>query len=78
MRQMEFKMERQGLVNIGDTVQVIEREGVNYSYIIEPAVAMSGCYKTHERLKSREGVIKDIQENDRGFYIIAEFDEEEI
>ena len=75
MRQMEFKMERQGLAQVGDKVQVVEREGVNYSYIIEPAVAMSGCYKSNERLKSREGVIRDIRENDRGFYIVAEFDE---
>ena len=73
MRQMEFKMERQGLVQVGDKVEVVEREGVNYSYIIEPAVAMSGCYKSRDRLKSREGIIRDIRENDRGFYIIAEF-----
>ena len=75
MRQMEFKMERPGLVQVGDKVEVVEREGVNYSYIIEPAVAMSGCYKSRDRLKSREGIIRDIRENDRGFYIIAEFDE---
>ena len=75
MREMEFKMERQGLVKIGDKVEVIERDGVNYSYIIEPAVAMSGCYKSKDRLKSREGIIKDIRENERGFYVIAEFDE---
>ena len=75
MRQMEFKMERQGLVQVGDKVEVVEREGVNYSYIIEPAVAMSGCYKSRDRLKSREGIIRDIREKDRGFYIIAEFDE---
>ncbi|MDD3254002.1 MAG: hypothetical protein PHV18_15810 [Lachnospiraceae bacterium] len=75
MREMEFKMERQGLVKIGDEVEVIEREGFNYSYIIEPAVAMSGCYKSRDRLKSRKGIIKDIRENDRGFYVIAEFDE---
>lgn len=49
MRQMEFKMERQGLVQVGDKVEVVEREGVNYSYIIEPAVAMSGCYKSRDR-----------------------------
>ena len=55
-------MERQGLVKIGDVVDVTEREGFNYSYIIEPAVA-------------KQGVIKDIQENSRGFYVIAEFDE---
>ena len=76
MRTIEFKMERQGLVNKGDKVKIIEREGTSsYSYIIDPAVAMSGCYKSHDRLKSREGIIRDIRENDRGFYIIAEFDE---
>lgn len=75
MREIEFKMERQGLVRIGDKVEVIERDGVSYSYIIEPAVAMSGCYAARDRLKSREGIIKDIRENDRGFYVIVAFDE---
>lgn len=75
MREVEFKMERQGLVQVGDKVEIIEREGVNYSYIIEPAVAMSGCFSFRNRLKSREGIIKDIRENDRGFYVIVEFDE---
>lgn len=75
MREVEFKMERQGLVNIGDKVEIIEREGVTYSYIIEPAVAMSGCFSVRDRIKSREGIIKDIRENDRGFYVIVSFDE---
>ena len=75
MREIEFKMERQGLVNVGDKVEIIEREGVNYSYIIEPAVAMSGCYSTRERIKSEYGTVKEIQENNRGFYVIVEFDE---
>lgn len=75
MRQVEFKMERQGLVSVGDQVTIIEREGVSYSYIIEPAVAMSGCFATRDRIKSREGIVKDIRENDRGFYVIVEFDE---
>ena len=75
MRQEKFKMERQGLVNVGDKVEIIEREGVTYSYIIEPAVAMSGCYSVRDRIKSREGIIKDIRENDRGFYVIVAFDE---
>ena len=50
MREVEFKMERQGLVNVGDKVEIIEREGVTYSYIIEPAVAMSGCYSVRDRI----------------------------
>ena len=75
MRRMEFKMERQGLVNIGDVVDVTEREGFNYSYIIEPAVAMSGCYPNAERIKSRKGIVKNIEHTPRGFIVTAEFDE---
>lgn len=76
MRQEKFKMERQGLINVGDEVEISEYQSfMNYSYIIEPAVAMSGCYKSRDRLKSKKGVIKDIKENARGFYVIAEFDE---
>ena len=42
MRTVEFKMERPGLVSPGDKVKIIEREGTSsYSYIIDPAVAMS-------------------------------------
>ena len=75
MRDIEFKMERKGLVQIGDKVDIIERDGVSYSYIIEPAVAMSGCFAVGDRIKSREGIVKDIRENERGFYVIVSFDE---
>lgn len=75
MREIEFKMERQGLVDVGDKIEVIERDGVSYSYIIEPAVAMSGCFAARDRLKSLEGIVKDIRKNDRGFYVIVEFDD---
>ena len=75
MRQMEFKMERQGLVKIGDVVDVTEREGFNYSYIIEPAVAMSGCYPNAERIRSRKGIVTNIEHTPRGFIVTAEFDE---
>lgn len=75
MREVEFKMERKGLVSVGDKVEIIERDGVSYSYIIEPAVAMSGCFTARDRLISREGIIKDIRENERGFYVIVEFNE---
>lgn len=75
MREVEFKMERKDLVRIGDKVDIIERDGVSYSYIIEPAVAMSGCFAAGDRIKSREGIINDIRENERGFYVIVTFDE---
>lgn len=59
MRQEQFKMERQGLIKVGDVVEISEFQSyMNYSYIIEPAVAMSGCYKNSERIKSKTGVIK--------------------
>lgn len=76
MRLMEFKMERQGQVEIGDHVEI--REGKlpsAYYYVVEPAVAMSGNYKFRERLKSTEGTVSDIKQTEKGFYITVEFDE---
>lgn len=76
MRLIEFKMERPGLVKAGDEVQIIEREGTSsFSYIIEPAVAMSGCYTGRDRIKSSHGTVREIKHNDRGYYVIVEFDE---
>ena len=76
MRTVEFKMERPGLVSAGDTVNIIEREGTSsYSYIIDPAVAMSGCFAARDRIKSKTGIVKEIRENSRGFYVIDDFDE---
>ena len=49
---------------------------MNYSYIIEPAVAMSGCYKVNQRIQSTEGVVKEVQHTERGYYVVVEFDEE--
>ncbi len=77
MRQMRFKMERPGLVEAGDAVKVVEKKtALNYSYIIHPAVAMSGCYKLPQRLKTREGVVQEVERTERGYYVIVEFDEE--
>lgn len=77
MREMTFKMERPGLVKAGDQVSVSEKKtALNYTYIIEPAVAMSGCYKVNQRIQSSEGVVKEVKHTDRGYYVIVEFDEE--
>lgn len=76
MREMEFKMERQGLLKAGDRVTVTE--GVlpsNYYYTIDPALAMSGNYPFRERMLAREGIVREILEKERGFYVIVEFDE---
>ena len=76
MREELFKMERKGLVTEGQEVNVTEREnGSLYSYIVEPAVAMSGIYRSNQRIQSDVGVIKEIRETDRGFYLIIQFEE---
>ena len=75
MRKMEFKMERQGLLEVGQKVTVTEGAlPSNYYYTIEPSLAMSANIPFRERLMSSEGVVTDIVENARGFYVTAEFD----
>lgn len=79
MRTEVFKMERPGLVAEGDEVDILERSSaVNYHYIIEPAVAMSGCYLERERIKSPTGIVRKIRQTESGYYVDVEFDEEEI
>lgn len=79
MRRMEFKMERQGLLESGQRITVTE--GLlpsNYYYIIDPSLAMSANIPFRYRLKSREGVVTEVVEKARGFYVTAEFDEPEV
>lgn len=74
MRKEKFKMERPNLVKKGDEVEVTEYANGNlYSYIIKPAVAMSGIYKTQERIQDRKGIVDEVLETERGFYVIVEF-----
>ena len=68
MREMEFKMERPGLLHEGDQVTV--SEGLlpsNYYYTIDPSLAMSGNIPFPKRLKSREGTVTKVEQNERGF-----------
>lgn len=78
MREMEFKMERQGLVEVGQVVDIREGTLPNsvFYYVIEPAVAMSGNFSLGERLLSKQGTITHIQENERGFYVTVSFPED--
>ncbi|MDO4523671.1 MAG: hypothetical protein Q4B57_11100 [Eubacteriales bacterium] len=76
MRRDRFKMERPNLVKAGDKIKITEYQtAMNYSYIIEPAVAMSGCYGVADRIKATEGVVVSVDNTPRGFIVTAEFEE---
>lgn len=76
MREELFKMERKGLVEEGQEVKITERiNGSLYSYIVEPSVAMSGIYRSNQRIRSKTGVIREIRETERGFYLVVGFEE---
>ena len=76
-RQIEFKMERPGQAQIGQTVEIREGTLPNsvFYYVIEPAVAMSGNFSLSERLFAKPGTVTDIRENERGFYVTVSFEE---
>lgn len=74
MRELEFKMERPGLLETGQKVTVTE--GVlpsSYYYTIDPSLAMSANIPFRERLKTKEGTVVSIEENERGFYVVVCF-----
>ena len=77
MRRMEFKMERPNLVKEGDEVTITVLPSAYY-YTINPAVAMSGNYIFRERLQSRIGIVQEIKHTEKGFYVVVEFDEEDV
>lgn len=76
MREMVFKMEREGLLREGQEVAV--SEGLlpsNYYYTVDPSLAMSGNYPFSERLLAREGVVTAVREGESGFYVTVRFEE---
>ncbi len=78
-----FKMERPGLVKVGDVCEIREGQLPNsvFYYVVEPAVAMSGNLPLSERLLDSngnviaKGKIADIKETDRGYYLTVEFED---
>lgn len=75
MREMQFKMEREGLLKTGDKVTVTEgRLPSNYYYTIDPSLAMSGNIPFNEKLEATEGIVTDVIENSRGFYVTVRFE----
>lgn len=76
MREIEFKMERKGLVEVGQKVEI--REGklpYSYYYVVEPAVAMSGNFLLQDRLLAKFGIVKEILKKETGMYLLVEFEE---
>ena len=80
MRQDRFKMEREGLVEEGQEVEISERSAVTgqYTYLVEPSVAMSGIYRTSERIHARKVIIRKIEKTDKGFYLLVETEDESV
>ena len=78
MRLIDFKMERPGLLKAGDEVYITEGTlPSSYYYTIDPSLAMSANLLFRERIKSKNGVVRSVEETPRGFYVKVEFDEDE-
>ncbi len=63
IRNMDFRMSREGLMEVGDTVTLAESTlstlaGTMYYYTIVPALAMSN--NTQKRLKTLAGTVTNI------------------
>lgn len=79
MQRVEFKMERPGLLKVGDEVTVEESklqtlQGVIYYYTIYPALAMSNNIPSKDRLKTNKGVVVDIKETESASFVYANFE----
>ena len=69
MRQEEFKMERTGLVEIGQVIPITEGKLPNsYYYTLGKAYAMSANYPVGNRIRSRRGKSCRCKRNGKGIF----------
>ncbi|MDE6960047.1 MAG: hypothetical protein K2P27_04230 [Lachnospiraceae bacterium] len=78
IKEMEFRMERAGLIQEGDRVRLKEdtsstMAGIMYYYTIREAVAMSN--NTKERLKTLEGTVIRIEASESYWTVTVELEE---
>ena len=76
-KEMEFRMERPGLVQAGDTVTLSESvlktlSGTMYYYTVNDAVAMSN--NTPDRLAKLSGTVKEVREEESVFTVVVTID----
>lgn len=79
IKKMEFRMERAGLIQVGDAVELKEdaastMAGVMYYYTIKEAVAMSN--NTKERLKNLTGVVSAVDAQESYWTVTVDIEEE--
>ena len=78
-REMDFRMERAGLIQAGDRVSLKEDSlstmaGIIYYYTIRDAVAMSN--NTKKRLSSLEGTVRSVEAKESYWTVTVDVEEQ--
>ena len=78
-REMEFRMERAGLIQAGDRVSLKEDSlstmaGIIYYYTIRDAVAMSN--NTKKQLSSLEGTVRSVEAKESYWTVTVDVEEQ--
>ena len=78
-REMEFRMERAGLIQAGDRVSLKEDSlstmaGIIYYYTIRDAVAISN--NTKKRLSSLEGTVRSVEAKESYWTVTVDVEEQ--
>ena len=77
-RKMEFRMERAGLIQVGDKVSLKEdtsstMAGLMYYYSIRDAIAMSN--NTKQRLRALDGTVSKIEAKESYWTVTVDIEE---